>query len=96
MTDPDSSPDPEEQLPPAPDPTAGPPEPPPGGVDASPNGGDGVDDQSTDPEQMLGRDPDPQDHPDAEDVPEVAKEGENTDTKATRGEEVTPEEESPA
>jgi hypothetical protein len=71
-----------------PEPQTEPGEPNPGGADALPE------DDTVEPADL-----DPDHHPtSAPDVPEVLKEGEDTDTEATKGggDDVPPEEESPA
>lgn len=82
-----------QKLPPLPRPTAEPPAPPPGGPNAVPGvGGDGA--YST-----AARDPNPDHNPATDhELPEEAKEREDTDTEATkgRGDDVAPDEESPA
>ena len=64
-----------------PEPTAEPQEPPPGGPHAVPGvGGDG-------PYSTVPRDPDPDLNPETKvDLPESMKEGEDTETEATKGE----------
>lgn len=81
-----------QKLPPLPEPKTEPQAPPPGGPNAVPGvGGDGA--YSTEP-----RDPNPNHNPATdEELPEEAKQGEDTDTEATRGNpSPDPEEESPA
>lgn len=88
MSDPD--------LGPQPDPEIEPGEPNPGGPDAMPNS-DGVDGEVAEPDP-LARDLDPEDNPAVEDaLPDEVKQTEDTDTEATKdGDEVSPQEESPA
>ena len=83
---------------PRPDPQIEPGEPDPGGPDAVPTS-DGVDGESAEPDPLR-RDLDPDLNPSTGDIPMETKEGEDTDTEATKsedaGEDVPPEEESPA
>lgn len=76
-------------VPPRPEPRIEPPQPPPGGVDA-------VVEVEYEPGLAV-PDPDPEKNPSTDDVPAETKQGEDTDTKATRGEaQERPEQESPA
>ena len=83
---------------PRPEPQIEPGEPDPGGPDSVPDG-DGVDGESADPNPLT-RDLDPEANPSTGDIPVEMKEGEDTETEATKsddaGEDVPPEEESPA
>lgn len=80
-----------QSLPPAPEPTAEPQAPPPGGPNGLEGvGGDGA--YTTD-----ARDPDPHKNPATEELPADTLELEDTDTEATKGNpDVKPEDESPA
>jgi hypothetical protein len=81
-----------QSLPPQPPPKSEPPAPPPGGPHAVPGvGGEGA-------YSAQGRDPNPDHNPATDtELPDEAKEPEDTDTEATQGRpEVKPTEESPA
>ena len=87
----------EHDLGPKPDAEIEPGEPNPGGVDAVADS-DGVDGETAEPEP-LARDLDPDQNPAVEDaLPDEMKQGEDTSTKATEGEDsdVDTEDESPA
>ena len=90
MPDADLGPKPEAQIEPG--------EPNPGGVDATPNS-DGVDGETA-TSTPVPADLDPDDNPAVDDaLPDEMKQGEDTSTEATKegdGEDVSPEEESPA
>lgn len=86
-------------LGPRPEPRIEPGERPPGGVDAVAFGDGVVSSLSAD--FPVARDADPDDNPSTDDtVPDALRTGEDTDTEATKadeaGQDVTPEEESPA
>jgi hypothetical protein len=88
---------PDKDLGPKPDAEIEPGEPNPGGVDAV-NGGDGVDNETAEPNPDP-RDLDPKNNPAVEDaLPDDLTRTEDTDTQATKGdgEDVEPEKESPA
>ena len=71
-------------------------EPNPGGVDSTPDS-DGVDNQDTHGAEPVARDLDPNSNPAVEDaLPDEMKQREDTDTKATKGEDSDSEKEDPA